>query len=1600
MTLAIERWRFDETVLRSSRPYIYCSVLLWFASCSAEVSVPDPSIVSPAPNSQERSVSPVIICNDQFPTTVTVNGDHFSPIPIDIPNDPRVALPSITINKASELDGTQALDSVQVFFSGNPSEDQTNYLADGGETPRLSWTSQSEMSLVIDQALDINGNASAMLAEGIYDINITNPDKSAALSSNVLAVAPKPTLNSVSPEIVCLEEGERSIVINGHGLLRIEERNVALQVEGAQDVLTTLEACSAIQHAGIDAESCESARAILGAQSIDAGYPSLSLLNPETAACHSAEIVRLRVVPKPTVDEVVPVLGCVAEQSRSFEIRGSGFLSIDGIIPLVSIGGKGVNVDSLENCTPLETTNRIVESCSSIIVTVAQGALDPGLYDLEVANPEPAGCSASAHGIVRITPPPTVTATEPVLACIEQGEREIVVHGSDFLEIDGVGPKIQIGDQTIEADNVVAEDCSDLDTAGLAVKSCSELSLRLTQELLDAGLFDLTVTNPEPAGCSALAEQALRIVAPPTVIEVEPLLTCLEQSDRTINIRGSDFLVVDDEMPQVAVGSATIEPERIEARDCETVETANRKIENCSQLLVAIEEDSLSGGLFDVTVANPDPAGCSDTGDDLFQVVESPVISSVTPSNVCASAGDTEITIEGEGFLIIDEVEFELRIGDSVITPNNISGCTTLDSSDIKVESCTIITATVSPDSLSLGDMNVVITNPAPGDCAVTATGQFRIVSPPEVTGISNTPICSNVLSQITITGADFAVGATVLAGDIEADSVQVDSPASLTATFDEGLPTGNYAITVQNGEGCVDSLAAALDVDPSPIVFFVDPPVIYSGVTIEATIFTTDLTATASSVELTDESGEATVLSFSSPDRANRIQATIPDGEFADGNYQVEVTSDVGCVGTLPGGLSVTSSLDLGDLSIDPAYASPTKPTAVTIEVDTNTGVGFESIPRVYLNPSTPDAVATAVRAVVMVDETTLTGVIPENLSPGSYDLIVVNPTGEVGLIENGLTVTVKEPPLITSVLPESLVHNEVVPVTIRGENFDTEGDISVRLLCNGSVSSVEATDENTADGQTVEATFNIADSGLESGDICQVELTNSDGSGFAYSAISIRNNEENLNPWTVTTDLVEARRAPSVVAARPTATSRYLYAIGGDSGVTDDARAIGTVKNTIEAANIDVYGEMGSWSVQRNPLPQPRTWAGVARVDDFVYLVGGHDGTAATNTLYRAEVLDPMVGPVIADLDAELGDGSSGLSGGLWIYRIAASYPQNDAKNPNGESIPGEVLNVQLPDRNEKIRLKLLWTEVEGANGYRVYRSPEANDSVEALELVAEIECGATTPCDCSSDPNQCQYWDDGSATDPSQSPLPPGSLGVWHAVTSSSLNTPREAHATVAAPNFASSGQWFLYAFGGRKQNGDYLNSYEYATVTVAEDGSQTVSAWTLVTTAGERLSSTRAELGAFLVTQADGEIVGPTEAWIYIGSGRTTDGALSRNLDASLVGPSGSLGTITTLDTGDWPHDYPAGYGYGAANNKLFIFGGRDGEASTGGMSAKLCNTADCLPDLEQQGIWGALGPGNNTRLQIYSGSAQESAFFFLVGGHDGTNTLQTTEQTAQ
>jgi hypothetical protein len=288
--------------------------------------------------------------------------------------------------------------------------------------------------------------------------------------------------------------------------------------------------------------------------------------------------------------------------------------------------------------------------------------------------------------------------------------------------------------------------------------------------------------------------------------------------------------------------------------------------------------------------------------------------------------------------------------------------------------------------------------------------------------------------------------------------------------------------------------------------------------------------------------------------------------------------------------------------------------------------------------------------------------------------------------------------------------------------------------------------------------------------------------------------------------------------------------------------------------------------------------------------------------------------------------------------------------------------------------------------------------------LQLLGEISCGsANTACDCGADPTRCRWLDQGSGTMADKTPLPAGSLGVWHAVSAARcssgdclLGTAREGMAVTAVNNPANQNQWYLYAFGGRNQAGTYQDTYEVATVTIASDGSQTVADFAA---GGDTLAVPRADHGVWVMNKHNSNIIAssgsPDDVWVYVGGGRTTGNATNKTLEAGKLGSNGILNAFVSTDSlnGDL-----IGFGTGASNDQLYTFGGISGTSD--GTSAHLCDgTGSCgpLPDLKP-GAFNALGAATTQRM--CAGSTQESAFFFVAGGHDGSNTIKSAQRTVQ
>jgi len=771
------------------------------------------------------------------------------------------------------------------------------------------------------------------------------------------------------------------------------------------------------------------------------------------------------------------------------------------------------------------------------------------------------------------------------------------------------------------------------------------------------------------------------------------------------------------------------------------------------------------------------------------------------------------------------------------------------------------------------------------------------------------------------------------------------------------GLTPGEYDVIIRNPDGQEASQRFRLRVlAEGPLVFWVDPPVVYNGISTQITIYGTGL-GEVTGVAIRDSMSfvETTVDFTVDPAKPNRIGAIVPSGT-PTGTYDIVVTDDVGCAAELPRGLRVTDALTLTLEAIDPSFGWTMEDTAVTI-----TGAGFVSVPRAYFNPAVPtaDTVASALASVAMVSAQRLTAVVPEGLPPDLYDLIVVNPDGAVGLIEDAFRVTADAPPVIDSVTPASVDNDTDKAVTITGTNFRSP---TVSILClepDGTRTDMEAT-VGMATATTISAT--IPSGGLPAGTVCIIRVTNDDGSYFDYSAIAVTNPASNLASFVAATTMTTPRRAPAVAAGRATRAARFLYAVGGDDGATAGALA------SVDSAAVDIFGEPGDWFAQPVSLPGPRTLAGIVTLGRFLYLVGGNDGTGATDSVLRAQVLDPAAAPEIVDVAARRGMGS-GLGAGVWYYRVSAIMADDDPNNPGGETLASDPLVLNLPmELSDTLVMTLFWDLVPGAKGYRVYRSPTPDLTAGNELLLTQID-----------DPTATSY-EDASGTPSGAPPLPLGATGVW--VDMPALGTAREAAGIAAAHDPVDPALWHIYAAGGRSGMGR-LDTIERGSVTLEADGTHTVSDFADV---GGRMSSARAELALYSVSHSQAIRVPEGTTYLYAGGGESA-GTMGTNVDVAQVQAGGDLGAWSPVDPispGRW------GYAALAGADFLFAFGGQMGRPTDGGVSAEI----DPPPDLVN---WNNEG----VRLTVgryLCGAVVESAFIYIVGGETDSGVTASTERT--
>jgi hypothetical protein len=698
---------------------------------------------------------------------------------------------------------------------------------------------------------------------------------------------------------------------------------------------------------------------------------------------------------------------------------------------------------------------------------------------------------------------------------------------------------------------VVADDPASPAKSSLTFVSKAELRVELAAGQLKAGVYDLRVTNPDNVTTATWA-RSLAVVPPPELAGFDGqtnALACLADGAVTRTVTGRWFALVDGTLPALTIGDKAFDI--TDMGGCTKVEAnLGSTIELCNSITYTMPQGALRSGVYELAVTNPAPVGCAASSKLTVGIVPPPTIFDVVPNAVCDDGADKSVTLEGEAFIALSGTFPTVTIGGMPValqgTPQD---CVPFDAAAFPgVDLCTQLVVTV-PAANGPGAYDVAVVNPKPVDCAATSPVSLSIAPIPTVdaTSVQPTKLCSgggtvtlagdgfwvdSKMNQPVVTfvpqGGGAVISATVVSCD-DCEPAMSKAGTKLTATVGAGLTPGVvYEVTVTNPGDCpAAGPFPTVQVEAGPLLYLADPSTVPNRINTRVALYTTKLVEplpmTVAWIIPTGQMAPITELAAAPIDPLfpKRLSVTVPK-DVAAGLYDVCVKDDSGCTAAmLKEGLQVTDKEDLALQSLTPAFGAVASNTAITLFRNAMTSkADFLATPRVYLNPaksSNPDPKAKAIllSSTSFVSKDKLTAVVPAGTPDGTYDVLVVNPspTAEVGILHDGFRAVVQPPPVVTDVVPPSIVAQSGQDVEVVGTDFRAGATVTASCV-NASKTPLPAPNVTvktppagaclmTGKGCTLVATIN--GSTLAQGYVCLLRVNNSDGTSGEYSAIGV---------------------------------------------------------------------------------------------------------------------------------------------------------------------------------------------------------------------------------------------------------------------------------------------------------------------------------------------------------------------------------------------------------------------------------------------------------------------------------------------------------------
>ncbi|MFA4016658.1 MAG: hypothetical protein RUDDFDWM_001768, partial [Candidatus Fervidibacterota bacterium] len=466
-------------------------------------------------------------------------------------------------------------------------------------------------------------------------------------------------------------------------------------------------------------------------------------------------------------------------------------------------------------------------------------------------------------------------------------------------------------------------------------------------------------------------------------------------------------------------------------------------------------------GKWDLIVVNINGLGSANTQNDDFTIKALAMVTGVVPSSALNTA-PVRVTITGSNFWAGATAKLCHGVGGEVIGSN------------VVVADRTRIVCTFDIRGKLPAPWDVVVQNEGSAEGVKQKAFVVTAMSP-VVTSVRPSERANNTVASLTIDGNYFYSPTVKLVRSGQQDVVATDVNVidkdnnshgdRITCKVDlRGVAIGRWDVVVTNFDGKSTRLSGALLVKSAypPTVTSITPNSTTNYGSINVTI-RGNYFYTGAVVRIEKDNGtskkvvNATNVVVKS---ATQITATVNVHGIETGNWDVVVVNPDGQSGTLKGGLNVIQQGPPQITVVSPNSAPNTGQVAVEI-----TGSMFLNGAMVRLTKSGQvDIPALSVKyTFISFDEQKLTCVFDlRDKAPGNWNVVVRNPDGKEGRLDNAFTITA-DAPIITAISPSYIAPNTgIVTLTITGTNFFSGAQAFLRLNTTnimGTVTSISKT-------------------------------------------------------------------------------------------------------------------------------------------------------------------------------------------------------------------------------------------------------------------------------------------------------------------------------------------------------------------------------------------------------------------------------------------------------------------------------------------------------------------------------------------------------------